>query len=378
MLLTNESELAPSLLTQHCMKSRLFDTKLRSNMEQTQQRSSSASASEVQACFCEWVKGSSFVSCGTHSASSLFTPPPHDLYIPVFIYAAPHAHSHLPLHDNDGKQEGQWQLLVLLKYVSVILHFDGEVFAKAKRLCKDGKCVYQKHLGCSNNGSQGAWRTHRKGLFYVPFYLFSSPSQQQIFHQISALFVCLVRKSELSKQRQETAEQVVRRGWTSAPQTGRTAQGLASSKTQASPNRSYNLFSTLSFQFDSVPMLISGPSEVPCWGKRLQHQELHQTVETLSTVPTGQQWRKKKWCGWRQIGARSILQKHDPVSVFLQSAEVLRCGQQRGMQEFVLDSSSRGQSSLLKNNTFPSLCAADNRDQGPMFGKAEHTRPRTQ
>ncbi len=37
------------------------------------------------------------------------------------------------------------------------------------------------------------------------------------------LFVCLVRKSELSKQRQETVKQVVRRGWTSAPQTGRTA-----------------------------------------------------------------------------------------------------------------------------------------------------------
>lgn len=64
--------------------------------------------------------------------SSPSTPPVCDLHVPVFTYAAPHTRSHLPLHDNDGKQEGQWQMLVFtqVEHLSVIVHFDCEVFAK--------------------------------------------------------------------------------------------------------------------------------------------------------------------------------------------------------------------------------------------------------
>lgn len=68
------------------------------------------------------------------SCGFLSTPPVYDLHVPVSMCAAPHTRSHLPLHDNDGKQEGQWQLLVFaqVECLSVIVHFDGKVFAKGQ------------------------------------------------------------------------------------------------------------------------------------------------------------------------------------------------------------------------------------------------------
>lgn len=68
------------------------------------------------------------------SCGFLSTPPVHDLHVPVFMYATPHTRSHLPLHDNDRKQEGQWQLLVFaqVEHLCVIVHFDGKVFAKGQ------------------------------------------------------------------------------------------------------------------------------------------------------------------------------------------------------------------------------------------------------
>lgn len=195
------------------------------------------------------------------------------------------------------------------------------------------------------------------------------------------LFVCLVRKSKLNKQRQETAKKVVRRGWTSSPQKGRTAQGPAYFTTQAYVNRSYDLFSTQSFQTDHVSVLISGLSERPCRENTFKEKSTSRiTPNCRSPCLLSQRDNSggKKQHGWRLIEARSILQKHDPVSVFVQSAVGLHCGRKWGMQDFVLDSSSRGPSFLLKNNIFHSLCAADNGDPGSMFRKAEHTRPRTQ
>lgn len=41
--------------------------------------------------------------------------------------------------------------------------------------------------------------SHRKGLFYVHFYLLSSPSQQQSFHQISA-FICVFGQKVWAEQ----------------------------------------------------------------------------------------------------------------------------------------------------------------------------------
>lgn len=111
-----------------------------SKLEQTYTHSSGPQVHQWAKRVCKWVKGSSFVSCGVHSASSLFTSPPYDLHVLVFIYSTLHTRSHLPFHDNDGKQEGQWQLLVFAQVVRVcvIARFDSEMFAK-------GRAPLQRH-----------------------------------------------------------------------------------------------------------------------------------------------------------------------------------------------------------------------------------------
>lgn len=116
-----------------------------------------------------------------------------------------HTRSHLPLCDNDGKQGGQWQPLVFPQVVRlcVIVHSDGDVFAKGQApLQRRRECLPKTPQIMLPEGLEEllVW-CHRKGLFYVPFYLFSSPSQQQSFHQISALFVSLSWANRGRKQR---------------------------------------------------------------------------------------------------------------------------------------------------------------------------------
>ncbi len=246
--------------------------------------------------------------------------------------------------------------------------------------------VYQKHLGCSNNGSQEAWGTiglepQEECLFYVHFYLLSSPSQQQSFHQISA-FICVFGQKVWAEQTEAGYSQAA----------GQEGMNFGSSNRKHSlegpyPSKHRRILTdpTTCFLLRVFKLTVS-----QCWSldlqrcpagktppKNSQQQESHQTAEALSVVSNGQQWRKKQH-RWRLIEAHNILQKHETVAVLVRSSACLRWGRQRGMQEFVFDSSSRGPSYHLKNNIFPSLCAADNRDPGPLFGKAKHTRPWTQ
>lgn len=78
-------------------------------------------------------------------------------------------------------------------------------------------------------------------------------------------------------------------------------------------------------------------------------------------VSDGQQCRNTT-CGWRRISTSSPAETQQDQPV-LQNRDPCRClCFRRGMRGIVLDSSSRELSSLLKNNTFPSLCDADNRE----------------
>ncbi len=175
----------------------------------------------------------------------------HMTSMSMFIYGTLHTRSHLPLRDNDGKREGQWQLLVFAQvvHVCVIARFDSEVFAKGQATLQRHACLPKTPRLLKQwfpRGLRNYWfgATGRGSLLCPFLFAFFSKSAAELPPNIS-FYLCVWPES-LSWANRGRIQPSSRSGGDELRPLKQKGQprGPVSSKTQANPNRSYNLFFT--------------------------------------------------------------------------------------------------------------------------------------